>query len=127
MSYWHPYCAAGVQIVLLASILCCWCPYCAVGVYIVLLASLLMLVLLLASLYYFWHPCCCIPSAVGAVMFPVLRIRDVYPRSRILIFTHPGSRVLDPGSWIPDPKTATVPLTELSATLSCAQFAEEKV
>jgi hypothetical protein len=31
---------------------------------------------------------------------PVLRIRDIYPGSRILIFTHPGSR-------IPDPKTAT--------------------
>jgi hypothetical protein len=30
----------------------------------------------------------------------VLRIRDVYPGSRILIFTHPGSQ-------IPDPKTAT--------------------
>jgi hypothetical protein len=30
----------------------------------------------------------------------VLRIRDVYPGSRILIFTHSGSR-------IPDPKTAT--------------------
>jgi hypothetical protein len=30
---------------------------------------------------------------------PVLRIRDVYPGSRILIFTHPGSR-------IPDSKTA---------------------
>jgi hypothetical protein len=30
----------------------------------------------------------------------VWRIRDVYPGSRILIFTHPGSR-------IPDPKTAT--------------------
>jgi hypothetical protein len=29
----------------------------------------------------------------------VLRIRDVYPGSRILIFIHPGSR-------IPDPKTA---------------------
>jgi hypothetical protein len=29
-----------------------------------------------------------------------LRIRDVYPGSRILIFTHCGSR-------IPDPKTAT--------------------
>ncbi len=24
---------------------------------------------------------------------PVLRIRDVYPGSRILIFTHPGSRI----------------------------------
>jgi hypothetical protein len=31
---------------------------------------------------------------------PVLRIRDVYPGSRILIFTHFGSR-------ISDPKTAT--------------------
>jgi hypothetical protein len=31
---------------------------------------------------------------------PVLRIRDVYPGSRILIFTHPGSRISDPGSWI---------------------------
>ena len=29
---------------------------------------------------------------------PVLRIRDVYHRSRILIFTHPGSRISDPGS-----------------------------
>ncbi len=28
----------------------------------------------------------------------VLRIRDVYPGSRILIFTHPGSRFPDPGS-----------------------------
>jgi hypothetical protein len=25
----------------------------------------------------------------------VLRIRDVYPGSRILIFTHPGSRISD--------------------------------
>jgi hypothetical protein len=25
--------------------------------------------------------------------FSVLRIRDVYPGSRILIFTHPGSRI----------------------------------
>jgi hypothetical protein len=32
--------------------------------------------------------------------YSVLRIRDVYPGSRILIFTHPGSR-------IPDPKAAT--------------------
>ncbi len=32
----------------------------------------------------------------------MLRIRDVYPGSRILIFTHPGSRIPDPG-----PKTAT--------------------
>jgi len=37
----------------------------------------------------------------------VLRIRDVYPGSRILIFTHPGSRIPDLGSRIPDPKTAT--------------------
>ncbi len=28
----------------------------------------------------------------------VLRIRDVYPGSRILIFTHPGSRISDTGS-----------------------------
>jgi hypothetical protein len=28
----------------------------------------------------------------------VLRIQDVYPGSRILIFTHPGSRISDPGS-----------------------------
>ncbi len=31
---------------------------------------------------------------------PVLRIRDVYPGSRILLFTHPGSRISDPGSRI---------------------------
>jgi hypothetical protein len=30
----------------------------------------------------------------------VLRIRDVYPGSRILIFTHSGSRISDPGSRI---------------------------
>jgi hypothetical protein len=35
----------------------------------------------------------------------VLRIRDVYPGSRILIFTHPGSRIPDLGSRIPFPKT----------------------
>jgi hypothetical protein len=34
------------------------------------------------------------------VWLPVLRIQDVYPGSRILIYTHPGSR-------ISDPKTAT--------------------
>jgi hypothetical protein len=34
----------------------------------------------------------------------VLRIRDVYPGSRILIFTIPDP---GPGSRIPDPKTAT--------------------
>ncbi len=31
----------------------------------------------------------------------VLRIRDAYPGSRILIFTHPGSRISDPESRIP--------------------------
>jgi len=30
--------------------------------------------------------------------FAVWQIRDVYPESRILIFTHPGSRISDPGS-----------------------------
>jgi len=34
---------------------------------------------------------------------PVLRIRDVYPGSRIRIFPHPGSRIPDLGSRIPDP------------------------
>jgi len=29
---------------------------------------------------------------------PVLRIRDVYPGSQILIFTHPRSRISDHGS-----------------------------
>ncbi len=33
---------------------------------------------------------CCVTQAV-------LRIRDVYPGSRILIFTHPGSRISDLG------------------------------
>jgi hypothetical protein len=37
----------------------------------------------------------------------VLRIRDVYPGSRILIFTHPGSRISDPGSRIQNTKTGT--------------------
>ncbi len=37
----------------------------------------------------------------------MLRIRDVYPGSRILIFSHPGSRTRDLGSRISDPKTAT--------------------
>jgi hypothetical protein len=36
-------------------------------------------------------------------LIPVLRIRDVYPGSRILIFTHPGSRIPDLGSRISDP------------------------
>ncbi len=33
-------------------------------------------------------------------LLTVLRIRDVYPGSRILIFIHPGSRNSDPGSRI---------------------------
>jgi hypothetical protein len=40
---------------------------------------------------------------VRYVIFTVLRIRDVYPGSRILIFTHPGSRLPDLGSRISDP------------------------
>jgi hypothetical protein len=44
------------------------------------------------------------PQIFGKINNPsvsaVLRIRDFYPGSRILNFTHPGS-------WIPDPKTAT--------------------
>jgi hypothetical protein len=43
-------------------------------------------------------------SGSRILIFPVLRIRDVYPGSRILILTHPGSRIPDPGSL---PKTAT--------------------
>jgi hypothetical protein len=31
-------------------------------------------------------------------VYPGSQIRDVYPGSRILIFTHPGSRISDPGS-----------------------------
>jgi hypothetical protein len=31
-------------------------------------------------------------------MSPVLRIPDVYPGFRILIFVHPGSRISNPGS-----------------------------
>jgi hypothetical protein len=69
----------------------------------------------------------------GMVAFSVLRIRDVYPGSRILIFTHPGSRIpdlgsrisdpgsriSDPGSRIPDPKTAT---KEGGEKISCHTF-----
>jgi hypothetical protein len=50
----------------------------------------------------------------------VLRIRDVYPGSRILIFTHSGSRIPDPGSRIPDPKTATKERGEKK--ISCHTF-----
>jgi hypothetical protein len=38
---------------------------------------------------------------------PVLRIRDVYPGSRIPDPDFYPSRIPDPGSWIPDSKTAT--------------------
>ena len=41
-----------------------------------------------------------LPKELSRQLIPGLRIRDVYPRSRILIFSHLGSR-------IPDPKTAT--------------------
>ncbi len=39
-------------------------------------------------------------NSVKRVHWTVLRIRDVYPGSRILIFTHPGSRIPDLGSRI---------------------------
>ncbi len=42
-------------------------------------------------------------SSVGAVLW----IRDVNNGSRILIFTHPGSRIADFVFRIPDPKTVT--------------------
>jgi hypothetical protein len=32
-----------------------------------------------------------LPKELSRQLIPVLRIRDVYPRSRILIFSHPGS------------------------------------
>ncbi len=37
-------------------------------------------------------------KAFSQNLLSVWRIRDVYPGSRILIFTHPGSRISDPGS-----------------------------
>ena len=39
-------------------------------------------------------------SKVKLLMTMSQRIRDGYPGSRILIFTHPGSRISDPGSRI---------------------------
>jgi hypothetical protein len=42
-------------------------------------------------------------------VYPGSRIRDVYPGSRILIFTHPGSRISDPGFRIPDPARISDP------------------
>ncbi len=32
-----------------------------------------------------------LPKELSRQLIPLLRIRDVYPRSRILIFSHPGS------------------------------------
>jgi hypothetical protein len=32
-----------------------------------------------------------LPKELSRQLIPMLRIRDVYPRSRILIFSHPGS------------------------------------
>jgi hypothetical protein len=49
----------------------------------------------------------------------VLRIRDVYPGSRILIFIHPGSRIPDLGSRIPDPKKATKERGEKKLVVIC--------
>ncbi len=37
-------------------------------------------------------------TATASIIFSVLRIRDVYPGSRILVFNQPGSRISDPGS-----------------------------
>ena len=34
-----------------------------------------------------------LPKELSRQLIPELRIRDVYPRSRILIFSHPGSRI----------------------------------
>ncbi len=73
---WRPYCAVGIHIVLLASILCRWRPYCAVGVHIVILCCWRpyfavcvpsVLVLLLASLYYFWHAVTGFPAVEGVL------------------------------------------------------------
>jgi hypothetical protein len=41
------------------------------------------------------------------MVLSVLRIRNVYLGSRILIVSHPGSWISDLGSRIPDPETAT--------------------
>jgi hypothetical protein len=42
----------------------------------------------------------CVPASTAYSIATSVSVRDVYPGSRILIFTNPGSR-------IPDPKTAT--------------------
>ena len=46
-------------------------------------------------------------SACAPSCETVLRIRDVYPRSRIPVPDFYPSRIPDPRSWIPDLKTAT--------------------
>jgi hypothetical protein len=72
MSCWRPYCAVGVHIVLLASKLCCWRPYCDVGVPAVL-------VLLLASLYYFWHAVTGFPAVEGVLAVASVPADPVVP------------------------------------------------
>ncbi len=52
------------------------------------------------------------------LFIPVLRIRDVYPGSRILIFTHPGSRISDPGSRIQKQQQKR----EVKKKISCHTF-----
>ncbi len=34
-----------------------------------------------------------LPKELSRQLIPVLRIQDFYPRSRVLIFSHPGSRI----------------------------------
>ena len=34
-----------------------------------------------------------LPKELSKQLIPVLQIRDVYPRSQILIFSHPGSQI----------------------------------
>ncbi len=52
----------------------------------------------------------------------VLRIGDVYPESRILIFIHPESRIPDPGYRTPDPKKAKEKREKnLCSTIFCSQ------
>jgi hypothetical protein len=50
----------------------------------------------------------------------VLRIQDVYPGSRILIFTHPGSRISDPGSRIQKQQQKTVVKKFFCPTIFCS-------
>jgi hypothetical protein len=52
----------------------------------VILSKLVLIVLHHKMYYYFFF------IKISSNKLPVLRIRDVYPGSRILIFTHPGSK-----------------------------------